>query len=179
MIVMDKKKLIFIVAILVIVGVIVYFVVNNVSITKPDDFDNYTPEQEISDEQLRQASITLYFLDKETNELKSQNKMIDSNELLKNPYKTIVQKLLEGPSSDSFVSVFPENTKLIDANLVDNCVILNFSEELRNFKDDNQKFNIINSILNSLAQLNEVNSIKFLINNEPCDVLAEEYAVIS
>ena len=102
MIVMDKKKLIFIVAILVIVGVIVYFVVNNVSITKPDDFDNYTPEQEISDEQLRQASITLYFLDKETNELKSQNKMIDSNELLKNPYKTIVQKLLEGPSSDSF-----------------------------------------------------------------------------
>ena len=178
---MNKKRVFLWIAVLVIVGLVVFFVINNVSITQTSDmdFNEYTPEEAISDEQLSQASITLYFLDKNSNELKSHAVMVNSKELLKNPYKTIVQKLLDGPDSENFVSVFPENTRLIDASLTENCVVLNFSDDLLKFSDDNQKFNIINSILNSLSQLTEVNSIRFLINNEPNDVLSEEYSMIS
>ena len=75
--------------------------------------------------------------------------------------------------------MFPEGTRLIDATLSNDCVLLNFSEELLNFKDDVQKYNIINSILDSLTQLNEVNSIKILINNEPNDKISQEYTSIS
>lgn len=177
---MSKKKIICILLILIVIGIIVYFITNNISIEKNENesYMNYTPQEEISDSQSRETTITLYFLDKATNKLKSESKLIDANELLKNPYKIIVQKLIEGPHDENLLSVFPENTRLIDANLANNCVILNFSEDLLNFKDDSQKFNIINSILNSLSQLNEVNSIKILINNEPHEGLDQEYTTV-
>lgn len=58
-----------------------------------------------------------------------------------------------------------------------NCVILNFSDEFLNFKDDSQKFNMINCILNTLKQLNEVNSIKILVNNNLIDGFDEIYGI--
>ena len=178
---MNRKKLILLFVFVIIIGVLVYFVVNNISISKTssDNFTDYTPQEEISDEQLRQTSIALYFVDKDSGELKSESIFIDSTELLKNPYKLIVQKMIDGPLNDGFISPFPENTKILDASLAGNCVILNFSEELLNYENDSQKFNIINSILNSLTQLTEVNSIKILINNEPHDGINEEYCPIS
>ena len=47
-----------------------------------------------------------------------------------------------------------------------------------NFKDDVQKYNVINSILNSLTELNEVNSIKILVNNQTNENFEEEYSAI-
>ena len=180
---MNKRKLITLLIVLILIGLIVYFIYTHVSITKTtnEEYSDYTPQEEISDEQAAksQTSIVLYFLSPETNELKSESRLIDANELLQNPYKTIVQNLLNGPTDEKLQKVFPENTRLIDANLTNNCVILNFSEEIQNFKDDNQKYNIINSILNSLAQLNEVNSIKILVNNNPIENMDEEYSSIS
>lgn len=174
-----KKKLPILFLILIILGVIIYFIFSHISITRNDDYTNYTPEEEISESQSRETTINLYFLNPENNQLKSEGRNISTNELLKNPYKVIVQKLIDGPSDDKLKNVFPERTRLIDATLSNDCVLLNFSEELLNFKDDVQKYNIINSILDSLTQLNEVNSIKILINNEPNDKISQEYTSIS
>lgn len=178
---MNKKKIVLMFLVLIIIGVIAYFIFNNITISKNQDegYLNYTPQEEISDEQTRETSISLYFLNPETNQLKSEGKLVNANELLKNPYKFIVQKLIEGPSDKTLLNVFPENTRLIDASLQNNCVIINFSDDLLKFKDEAQKFNIINSILNSLTQLNEVNSIKILINNEPHQGIDKEYSTIS
>lgn len=178
---MNKKKIFTILFLIIIIGVIIYSIIQHkqkVNNTNEDNYLDYTPQEEISDEQLRETTITLYYLNPETNELKSEGKLIDANELLTNPYKVIVQKLIEGPKDESLQSVFPENTRLIDASITNNCVLLNFSEELLNYKDDTQKYNIINSILNSLTQLNEVNSIKILINNNPVEGIDEEYSAI-
>ena len=174
-----KKKPVVIVIILIIVGILAYFLINNISITKNNEYMDYTPQEEISENQTRQTSINLYFLSPETNTIKSEGRSVNANELLKNPYKLIVEKLIEGPESSTLEKVFPENTRLIDANIQNNCVTLNFSEEFMNFKDDTQKYNIINSILDSLTQLTEVDSIKILINNETKDGLSQEYATIS
>lgn len=174
-----KKKLPILLLILIILGVIIYFIINHISITKNDDYINFTPEEEISESQSRETTINLYFLNPDNNQLKSEGRNIITNELLKNPYKVIVQKLLDGPTDNELKNVFPEGTRLIDATLSNNCVLLNFSEEILNFKDDVQKYNIINSILNSLTQLTEVNSIKILINNEPNDKISREYTSIS
>ena len=174
-----KKKPLVIVIILIIIGILAYFLINNISITKNNEYMDYTPQEEISENQTRQTSINLYFLNPETNTLKYEGRAVNTNELLKNPYKLIVEKLIEGPENNTLKKVFPENTRLIDANLNNNCVTLNFSEEFMNFKDDTQKYNIINSILDSLTQLNEVESIKILINNETKDGLSQEYTTIS
>lgn len=176
---MDKKKIIVLLLILIIVGLLIYFICSHVSISNEDAYSNYTPQEEISEESSKETPISLYFLDKESNKLKSSSKMVKVSDLLKDPYRLVVQELIKGPSDEKLITTFPENTRLIDATFSENCVTLNFSEDLLNFKDDTQKFNIINSILNSLSQLTEVNSIKILINNEPNQKFDGEFSTIS
>ncbi len=166
---MKNKKIFFMLfLVLIIILIILFFVIKNFNSQTTSDenmpISDYTPEEEISSKQLRETVVTLYFVDS-NNELKSEGKLIDSLELVDNPYKKIVELLLAGPENESLFKVFPENTKILDANLNNNCIILNFSEELLNFENDNQKYNIINSILNTLTELNEVNSIQILVNN--------------
>ncbi len=173
-----KKKYLLLLLVLIIICLIVYFVFNHISITKNNSYMDYTPAEEISENQSRQTTVLLYFLNPKTNQLKSEGKILNTNELLKNPYKLIVEKLIEGPFDENLQKVFPKNTKIIDANLSNDCVILNFSEEILNYKDDTQKFNIINSLLNTLTQFNEVNAIKILVNNEANDKISQEYISI-
>ena len=173
-----KKKFVLLLFILILIVFLVYYIINHITITKNDAYMNYTPAEEISDEQSRQTTVSLYFLNPETNQLKSEGKLLNTNELLKNPYKLIVEKLIEGPTDETLKKEFPENTKIIDANISNDCVILNFSEEILNYQDDTQKYNIINSLLNTLTQLNEVNAIKILVNNETNDKISQEYTSI-
>ncbi len=177
---MKNKKsfpIIFLIAIIIIAIISTLWTKINIS-KNPSNSNDYTPEEEISSNDLSKTKVTLYYLDSTNNNLKSEGKIINSNELLENPYKKIVQLLIEGPSSDSLKKVFPENTKILSATVDNNCVTLNFSEELLNFENEDKKYIIINSLLNSLAELNEVNSIKIQINGESCDSLNEEYSKI-
>ena len=136
----------------------------------------YTPAEEISEAQLRETKVLLYFLDKTSNNLKSEGKLIDSALLLQNPYKELINLLIEGPSNDTLLKVFPDNTQVLDAYIKNGCVSIDFSEEILNVENEEQQYNIINSILNTLTQLNEVNSIKILVNNESSDYFKEEYS---
>ena len=173
-----KKRFILIFFIIIIICFIFYYLINHISITKNNSYFDYTPAEEIRESDSRQTTVLLYFLNPSTNQLKSEGKTINTNELLQNPYKKIIEKLLEGPSDENLEKVFPENTHIIDANLSNDCVMLNFSEEILNYKDDIQKYNIINSILNTLTQLNEVSAIKILVNNEINDQISQEYTSI-
>ena len=174
-----KKIIIFI--LIIIIGSITFFIIKNRQNNAETNLNNltdYTPEEEITTEQLRETILTLYFLEPQTQKLKSEGKIIDSSSLLENPYKYIVQCLIDGPTSTNLENVFPENTRIINTSFNNNCVTLNFSDEILNYKDDNQKYNIINSILNSLMPLTEVNSIKIQINGENSDKFSEEYSAI-
>ena len=175
-----KKRVIFAIIIVIITIVIIGFVIkNNITIEDvSEEVEDYTPAEEISDEQLRQTILTLYFLNIETSALSSEGRLVDSNTLLDNPYLTIVQALLDGPQSEDLVSVFPADTEIIEAGISKGCVTLNFSEEILNYTDDTQQYNIINSILNSLVELTEVDSIKILVNGETTEDFSEEYAAI-
>lgn len=165
----NKRILLLLIAVLIMVLLALFFIVKNFNkenLTE-ENIIELTPEEEISSKQLRETIVTLYFLDKDTGTLKNEGKLIDSKELLNNPYKKITELLLLGPQNDSLISVFPENVKILDTEFDSGCVTLNFSEELLNFSDEIQKNNIINSLLKTLTELNEVDSIKILINNEP------------
>jgi len=175
-----NKKLFIIICTLIIIGIIIFIIINstNKSNNHLGDISEYTPQEEISDAQMRETMLTLYFLNSDTKELKSESKLINAVELIENPYKRIVELLIEGPNTPELINVFPENTRLLDAKIEKSCVTLNFSEELSKFKDDVQKYNIINSVLNSLTALNEVDSIKILINNKTTKSFDEEYTAI-
>lgn len=177
-----KNKKIFILLILVLITILIaiYYIINNFQKnqdTTNNLYSDYTPEEEISSKQMRETIVNLYFLDKE-NKLKSEGKLIDSNLLISNPYMQIIELLLNGPSNtEQLKNSFPENTKIIDATIKNTCVTLNFSNELLNYENEEQKLNIINCILNTLCELNEVNSFKILINNETVNKFNEIYSL--
>lgn len=178
---MKNKKIFFLlISVLIIILVSLFFIIKNFktenSTKENNEYSDYIPEEEISNKQMRETNVILYFIDSD-NKIQNEKKLIDSALLLQNPYKQLVELLISGPQSENLKKVFPDNTKILDAKLENNCVILNFSEELQNYKEDSQKYNIINTILNTLTQLNEVNSIKILINNENSDKFNEEYSL--
>ena len=180
---MKNKRLFFLlILVLIIILISLYFIIKNFKAKNSTDENNayseYTPQEEISSKQMRETTVSLYFVDSDNN-IKSEGRLIDSANLLQNPYKQLIELLLSGTQNENLTSAFPENTKLLDAKLENNCVILNFSNEFLNFKDDNQKFNMINCALNTLKQLNEVNSVKILVEGNLCDGFDEFYDVVN
>ena len=175
-----NKTFLIIIFILIIFIILGYFISKNKKINTNSNLESdYTPEEEISEEQMRNTIVSLYFLDSTNNYLKAEGRLIDSASLLTNPYQTLVNLLIEGPKNSDLTKLLPDNTTLINASIDHSNVILNFSSEILNFSDETQKFNIINSILKTLSQLNEVNSFNILINNEVSEQYPDTYSVIN
>lgn len=174
-----KKKILIAIITLIIILIIGYLIFKNVSIEKignhAEDYQDYTPEEEISEEQLRQTKLVLYFANTETGELETEIKIVDANTLLENPYKEMISLLIKGPQSSNLKKLIPEGTKLHDAKLEGSCVVINLSNEFLNFENEDKKLKTINSIVNTLTNLKEVDSVKFLINGEESEQLSEIY----
>ena len=171
----NKKKIIIIITLILII-LIAYFIYKNISIEKQEnDYQDYTPQEEISDEQLRQTKVLLYFTNIETGNLETEIKIVDANTLIKNPYKELIELLLKGPQSSNLKKIIPDGTVLHDVTLENSCAIVNVSNEFLNFENDENKLKMINSIVNTLTNLKEVDSIRFLINGEVNEKLSDTY----
>lgn len=169
---MKNKKIIMYVSIILIVLIILgfgYIVLNKLKNNNKEIIsEEYTPEAEITEEQLRQTVITLYFLDSASYELVPEARKIDVKELVDNPYNLLVNYLIEGPKNDKLQKLIPENTKLNNSYIQNDILYLDFSEEL--IKEQNlgleQEELIIKSIVNTVTELTEVNKVSILINGE-------------
>ena len=171
----NKKVIIAIVTlILIILGGI--FVFNNISIeNNVDEYQDYTPQEEISEEQMRQTKVILYFANTETGDLETETKIVDVNLLINEPYKEIMDWLMKGPQSSNLKKLIPEGTAMHDIKVEKSCAIINLSNEFLNYETEENKLKIINSIVNTLTNLKEINSVKFLINGEENENLSETY----
>ena len=167
---MKNKKIIIIFTILLLIILIGgYFGIQYVKKQKQEEtttIEEYTPEEEISDEQLRQTIVTLYFMSKETKEVVPEARLIDIKELMLDPYNKLVNLLIEGPKNEKQERLIPENTKLIESRLEGDCIILNFSSEFLNYDqtDEQMKEKLLTSIENTMVQLTEVNQVKILVD---------------
>lgn len=172
----NKKKIIAIISLILII-IAGYLVYTNISIEKnnEDEYQDYTPEEEISEDQMRQTKVILFFANSETGELESEIKIVDVNLLIKEPYKEIMQWLIKGPQSSNLKKIIPDGTILHDIKIEKSCAIINMSNEFLNFENEENKLKIINSIVNTLTNLKEINSVKFLINGEENEKISETY----
>lgn len=180
---MKSKKII----LLFLILLVVIFIVGVVSIKfvkekKANDGvgevqSEFVPQEEISEEQLRETIVSLYFPDKETNSLRPEARLVNVKELMQSPYNILVELLIQGPKNDKLSVIFPENTKLIKSSLEGECLVLDFSAEFLNCGEgDNSKLELlINSIVNTVTELNEVNKVKFLIDGQMKDGFKDEY----
>lgn len=166
-----KKKICIaiLVILLIIIGIVVFI---NSRKNKEDEnavqFTEYTPQEEISEEQLRQTLITLYFKNAETGMLMPEARLVDVKILLDNPYKVLVELLLEGPKNEKLVKTIPNDTKINSVEIKKDIVYIDFSEEFTKAGNIGavEESKIINSIVNTLTELTEVNGVKILINGE-------------
>ena len=138
----------------VIFGVYYFFIQN-----KEEGIIEYTPQEEISEEQMRQTIVSLYF--KSGEELVPEARLIDVKQLLNNPYEEILNMLIEGPKNNNL-----EKTNKIEKE--NDILIIDFSKEIvENHKGgENEEKITINSVLNTVTELTEINGIKILIDGE-------------
>ena len=93
------KKILFIVLILIAIAIAVYFFL--FASVEKEVITEYTPEAEITEEDLRQTFVSLYFKDKETGKLKVESRVIDAKKLLNDPYQELITMLLAGPLDET------------------------------------------------------------------------------
>ena len=87
----------------------------------------------------------------------------------------LINYLIKGPQNNNLQKLIPDGTRLNEIKIEKNCAIINFSNEILNYKDENEKLKIINSIVNTLTNLKEINSIKILVNGSENENFSDEY----
>ena len=124
---------------------------------------------------MRQTKVILFFANTETGEIESEVKIVDVKLLINEPYKQIMNWLINGPQSSNLKRLIPEGTAMHDIKVEKSCAIINLSNEFLNYETEENKLKIINSIVNTLTNLKEINSVKFLINGEENEKISEIY----
>lgn len=177
-----KNKKMFLVFAIVLIIVLVggFFTIKYLKQKKEEKeakIEEYTPQEEISEEQMRQTIVSLYFQSKETKELEPEARLIDIKEIINDPCDKLVSLLIEGPKSEKMERLIPENTKLLKTYMEQDCVTLDFSAEFLNYdkSDEKNKENMINSIVETLTQLTEVNQVKILIDGNQNEEFNQVY----
>ena len=164
---MNKKKkwLMVILGVVVIIGIIGgIWLWKNVEI-ETSQITEYTPEEEISEEQMRQTMVSLYF--KSGENLVPEARLIDVKSLLNNPYEEILKMLIEGPKNEKLSKTIPEGTKINSIVKEGENLIIDFSKEfLQNVQGEKEEKLIIQSIVNTLTELTEINGIKIVIDGQ-------------
>lgn len=169
---MKNKKLIICVIILLIIlviGVIFFFMNRSKSKENTSNqITEYTPQEEMSDDEIRKTIICLYFKNIETNSLIAEAKCIDVKELYKDPYYYLINLLIKGSESEKLESAIPEGTIVNSCTLKGNTVYVDLSKEFidnapAGIKEESM---VVYSIVNTLTELNEVSGVKFLINGK-------------
>ena len=158
-----KKKMIITI---IIIGTISTEVEKNV-----ENISEIQPEEEISDEEMRQTNINLYFEDATTKILSEEERKIDSKDLIDNPYKFVLDLLIEGPKNENLDNPIPEGTKLNSIKYEKGILYVDLSSEFLNSNGTNS----IYSIVNTMTEFTEINGIKFTIDGEIRDGLKETF----
>lgn len=166
---MNKRKItmfIIIIFFMIFILWIGYILIKNYKINQNNIIKEYTPAEEISEEQLRTTNVFLYFYNENEKKVEAEIRQVDSKKLLNEPENQLIEYLIEGPKDNNLICLFPENTKIINIELIKDTAIINFTKELSTDLND-EKINLIKeSILKTLSQLNEINNIKLLIEND-------------
>lgn len=179
---MKNKKIITIFSILLIIVLVGgFFAIRYAKEQKKaeEEQQEYTPQEEISEEQSKQTIVSLYFLNKETKELVPEARLVNIKEIVNAPYDTLINLLIAGPKSEKQEKLIPNDTKLLKTFMEADTITLDFSAEFLNYDktDEKGKENLINSIVNTLTQLTEVNKVKILIDGNPSDEFSDTYTI--
>ena len=164
----NKKIIIIFTAALIIVLVGGFFAIKYLKQKQEKEtttIEEYTPQEEISEEQLRQTIVSLYFISKETKELEPEARLIDIKEIINDPCDKLINLLIEGPKNEKLKKLIPDNTTILKTYTQGDCLYIDFSSDILGV-EEGQKDNMINSITKTMTELTEINSVKILVDGQ-------------
>lgn len=112
-----------------------------------------------------QTTLTLYFANGDGTELEREMREVhySSNISLE---KLIMEQLIEGPKTAGLQAVIPGGTKLVTVSVVDGVCYVNLDETFRNQNSEISEQIVLYSIVDSLAELPEVDKVQISINGD-------------
>lgn len=171
---MRKKIIIFAIILLVIT----ILIITNLSTERDKNVDNLyqniseiQPEEEINTEEENMTEISLYYMDSQSGVLVKTSKNVNAKDLLSNPYKFVLETLINGPEDQKLTNAISKNTKINSVELKDSILTVDLSEDFL----DTSGMNAINAIVNTMTEFNEIDGVKILINGETKDGLKEVF----
>ena len=168
---MKKKKIIFILFFIIAIIILITCSISTEIENNVENIEEIQPEPEISEEEIRQTTVNLYFEDKTSGVLAKEERKIDSKNLIDNPYKYVLELLLDGPENEDLNNPIPEGTKLNDIKFEKGIIYIDLSKEFLNANGTNA----IYSVVNTLSEFTEVNGVKFTIDGEVKDRLKDVF----
>ena len=117
---------------------------------------------------MRQTIVSLYFYNESTQSLVPEGRLIDVKELVEEPYKKLMELLIEGPQNSSLTKTIPDGTKINKIELKGDILYIDLSKEFieNHSGGETKESSTIYSIVNTMTNLTEVNSVKLLIDGE-------------
>ncbi len=114
---------------------------------------------------IQMASITLYFSNKDGTGLipKVQEVHYSSNISIE---KLVMEQLLKGPEGAGERSAIPEGTKLVNISVLDGVGFVNLNEGFLTQNYEIAEPVVIYSIVNSLAELSNINKVQISVNGD-------------
>lgn len=125
---------------------------------------------------IQTATITLYFSNSQGTGLvqETQECHYNSNISLE---KLVIERLMKGPISADGKSVIPNGTKLVSVSVLDGVCFLNLDEGFLNQDNGIEEGVIIYSIVNSLAELSNINKVQISVNGDTSIVYREKFSL--
>ena len=87
----------------------------------------------------------------------------------KNTVCNVLENLIKKyPENEKLKKIIPDNTKVLKSYTEKDCLVLDFSSDILSYdkEDKNTKQNLINSIVYTMTQFTEINSVKILVEGE-------------
>lgn len=116
--------------------------------------------------------VTLYFGDKQAMYLvPEEREVVKGNQSLE---EVVLSELIKGPRNPELVKTIPEGTKLLSVQVVEGVAYVNFSKEFqtRHWGGSAGETFTLYSVINSLAKLEGIQKVQFLLEGEKLGTLA-------
>ncbi|MBM7556915.1 GerMN domain-containing protein [Halanaerobacter jeridensis] len=112
----------------------------------------------------------VYFANNQASYLIAQTREVKKKRL----YFNLIQELIKGPSSDDLVATIPPQAKLLGVEVKNKTALVDFSKELKtsHWGGTAGETMTVYSVVNTLAQFNEIDKVKILIEGEEIETLA-------
>lgn len=137
--------------------------------------EEFTPEKEVEDVELKRTFVRIYYPQIGTNEILYEDRLIFTTDLLIDPYTYVVNLMQSDPKEEGMEKILDSNVKILSTTYSNNCVTIDFSKEFEEcFTGNSNKLEkFLKCLKFSLKSFTEVEKVNVLVENTEIPMVTE------